>query len=74
MKLEKKLLSEMGENARQEVTGNDGSTNLENVIKAWDRYSDSVVDAEVVTDENNTLYDYRIFDPQHVSGGPLYKL
>lgn len=68
MSLIKKLLSEMDENARQQVIDSDGSTTLENVVKAWEKYSDSIVDAEVVTDEDNTLYDYRVFDPQHVSG------
>lgn len=68
MKLVKKLLSKIDVNARQEAIYSGSDANLESVVKAWGKYSDSVVDAEIVTDEDNALYDYRIFDPQHVSG------
>lgn len=78
MKLIRKLLSEVED--KNEVasdylnlaTGDDGESELEAIIDLWETINDSMLDAEVVTDEDGTLYDYRIFDPQHKLGGGIY--
>lgn len=71
MKLVRKYLSEI-ENKNEVATGDSGENELQAIISLWDTVSDSILDAELVTDEDGTLYDYRIFDPQHRLGGGIY--
>lgn len=78
MKLKKIYLSEI-ENKNEAAsgsfnlaTGDFGESELEAIVKLWETVSDSILDAEIVTDEDGTLYDYRIFDPYHKLGGGIY--
>lgn len=78
MKLKKSYLSEI-ENKNEAAsgsfnlaTGDFGESELEAIVKLWETVSDSILDAEIVTDEDGTLYDYRIFDPYHKLGGGIY--
>lgn len=72
MKLTKIYLSELGDatcidKMLDHANGEYGNSDLSKVAKAWDNYMANTVDAEIVTDtENSNIYDYRIFDPQHL--------
>lgn len=80
MKLKKQYLSELTEGKRNEIIrevdsnfGENSADDLRAVVNAWEEYSPSVVDAEIVTDENDTsIYDYRIFDPHHYGESDIY--
>lgn len=80
MKLKKQYLSELTEEKRNEFIrevdsnfGGNSAGDLRAVVNAWEKYSSSVIDTEIVTDENDTsIYDYRIFDPHHHGKNSIY--